>query len=255
MTVAGGRHRLAIAASLALHAGVLVLLWQSSPPAVRPLLPMTALQLTLQAPPAAAPAMTAATTSTLTAPSPLPQGRGLSFSAAITDRSEDGTAEPAASQPSPAAAYSAVTTDAPATPAQESDMASDRSAATEADTTAAMADSSATSALTGPTPATPSYTSGQVMASVEQAFSAHFYYPTLARRKGWEGEVTLAVRVENDGRLTGIHVVSSSGYLVLDHAAMDSLLRARAVPLPGGTLVDGLDMVLPVQYRLFDARV
>jgi protein TonB len=93
------------------------------------------------------------------------------------------------------------------------------------------------------------------MASVEQAFSAHFYYPALARRKGWEGEVMLALRVESDGRLTGIHVVGSSGYRVLDHAAMDSMLRARAVPLPGGALVDGLDMVLPVQYRLFDARV
>lgn len=99
------------------------------------------------------------------------------------------------------------------------------------------------------------YTSGQVLASLAEAFAAHFHYPPLARRKGWEGAVTLALRVEIDGRLTGIHVIGSSGYRVLDNAAVASLLRARALPLPGGTLGASLDMVLPVHYRLLDARV
>ncbi len=113
----------------------------------------------------------------------------------------------------------------------------------------------ASSAPTAPTPSG-AVTSNQVMASLEEAFTTHFYYPMLARRKGWEGDVMLALRVEIDGRLTDIHVVSSSGHPVLDNAAVDSLVRAHSLPLPGGALGgNSLDMVLPVSYRLLDTRV
>jgi TonB family protein len=92
-----------------------------------------------------------------------------------------------------------------------------------------------------------------VLTRLRSVIRAHFYYPELARRQGWEGRVTLGVRVEADGRLTGIRVIESSGYPVLDAAALDCLRRA-------GRLVDGvpalkaaLDVTLPVQYLLVDS--
>jgi protein TonB len=260
MTEAGGRRRLAIAASLALHAGVLALLWQLPPPAPH-LLQTTSMQLTLQAPSASRLATDTFATALPASSFSSPPVKDDSVAAAVAAATGDGVATPADSRPSPAMAIvdslarGTNTSDTdPQAPGPESGTEDARADAAAVDA-GTMADSAGTSSSAGSTPAQPSYTSGQVMASVGQAFSAHFYYPALARRKGWEGKVTLAVRVESDGRLTGIHVVGSSGYRVLDHAAMDSLLRAHAVPLPGGALVDGLDMVLPVQYRLFDARV
>jgi protein TonB len=259
MTEAGGRRRLAIATSLALHAGELALLWQLPPPAPR-LLQTTSMQLTLQAPSASTLATDTFATALPASSFPSPS-RKKGFVAAVAARTGDGATRSADPRLPPAIAQA----DSLSGGAQHFDTDPETSSPepgadnTQADAatagTGTMVDSVGTSSPTESPPAAASYTSGQVMASVEQAFSAHFYYPALARRKGWEGEVTLALRVESDGRLTGIHVIGSSGYRVLDHAAMDSLLRAHAVPLPGGALVDGLDMVLPVQYRLFDARV
>ena len=81
---------------------------------------------------------------------------------------------------------------------------------------------------------------------------AHYFtYPALARRQGWEGQVLLALTIEADGQLDNLQVASSSGYAVLDAAALHALQRvgrlaAAADWLAGSTL----DMRLPVIYRL-----
>jgi protein TonB len=233
----GGVPGFAIAASLALHAGVFALAWQPPSP-FRPAQPAP-IQVTLLAPaPVAAPAKTAA----LTAPLP-EQGNSASGS-------ESTAMNPAMDAAPPTKGQSRVPD--VATETLEKSLA-DASSGPESFETAsaestphAAPDSMSTSAH---------YTSGQVMDSLKEAFTVHFYYPMLARRKGWEGEVTLALRVETDGRLTGIHIVGSSGHRVLDNAAIDSLSRARALQLPGGALDGSVDMLLPVHYRLLDVRV
>lgn len=83
---------------------------------------------------------------------------------------------------------------------------------------------------------------------------AHYFsYPALARRQGWEGQVLLALTIEPDGQLDNLQVARSSGYAVLDAAALHALQRvgrlsAAADWLAGSTL----DMQLPVIYRLSD---
>jgi periplasmic protein TonB len=92
---------------------------------------------------------------------------------------------------------------------------------------------------------------GALQASLSRVLAEHFYYPPLARRRGWEGEVELGLRIAPDGALTDIRVVRSSGFPALDGAAMDALKRAARLPdavhwrdaLP-------LDAVLPVHFRL-----
>lgn len=233
----GGNRWLAVAASLALHAGAFALVWRSPPPSP-PLHPGT-LQVTL-----VAPAM-----SPLAARSPSPSTRGDQHTAVPSKAASAENPDPRPE--SPVAPFPAAP--APATTETPTDTSLAAAAPAPASTDRAT-DTAASSSPMEPA-RTATYTGGQIMATLEEAFSIHFYYPALARRKGWEGDVTLALRVETDGRLTGIHVVNSSGHRVLDNAAIDSLSRARALRLPGGALDGGLDMLLPVRYRLLDTRV
>ncbi|MCC6302952.1 MAG: energy transducer TonB [Gammaproteobacteria bacterium] len=234
----GGDRWLAVAASLALHAGVFALAWPSLPPRPAPPAPM---QVTLLAP---APALPAA------APSfPGEDGDTAPDAAKATAAGHPGHSQPARTAgPLPA-------TVEPMAARRPQDTAPLHGAPDPSTEGPARDTGAAPSTPAEAAPSITAYSSGQVMAALKQAFSAHFYYPMLARRQGWEGDVTLALRVEIDGRLTGIHVVGSSGHRALDNAAVDSLTRARALPLPGGALDGGLDMVLPVRYRLLDTRV
>lgn len=55
-------------------------------------------------------------------------------------------------------------------------------------------------------------------------------YPREARRRGWTGEVEVAVEVDGEGRWTGATVVRSSGHGLLDRAALEALKSARYLP-------------------------
>ena len=82
---------------------------------------------------------------------------------------------------------------------------------------------------------------------------AHFHYPRIARHRGWEGLVEVGLRVEANGRLSDIRILRTSGYSVLDRAALASVGRIQrlreASQWLGG---QHIDLVLPVQYRLID---
>lgn len=86
---------------------------------------------------------------------------------------------------------------------------------------------------------------------LRQAFSLHFYYPRLAVRKGWQGQVNIGLHVNADGQLSNIRVVDSSGYGILDRAAVSSLGKVEILST-AIALLDGhsLDLVLPVEYHL-----
>lgn len=94
----------------------------------------------------------------------------------------------------------------------------------------------------------------QVRGRLQHALVAHFNYPLVARRRGWEGVVRVGLRVEPDGQLSGLRVIDSSGHALLDRAALDSLQQVGRLP----DIMDWmqgrrLDMVLPIRYRLIDS--
>ena len=90
-----------------------------------------------------------------------------------------------------------------------------------------------------------------VQAALRKALLTRFDYPLLARRKGWEGRVRVAVVVEPDGGLKDMHVVQSSGYQVLDQAALEDLREVGQLPEANVWLAGkALAVVLPIQYRL-----
>lgn len=71
-------------------------------------------------------------------------------------------------------------------------------------------------------------------------------YPRIARRRGWEGTVVIEVRVSGKGRVRAARVEQSSGYGILDEAALGA---ARQWHLARD---DGADMLfhIPVVFKL-----
>lgn len=78
----------------------------------------------------------------------------------------------------------------------------------------------------------------------------HFYYPRLARRQGYQGMVTLGFKLHQQGRITDIQILSSSGHRILDIAAKDAVNR-MAVGWANTLLKDSsMKIKLPIQYIL-----
>ena len=75
-------------------------------------------------------------------------------------------------------------------------------------------------------------------------------YPYLARRRGQEGQVLLRVLVSAAGVAKAISIRRSSGYRLLDEAALKAVRTWRFVPAQkaGNTVSGALDV--PVWFRL-----
>lgn len=75
-------------------------------------------------------------------------------------------------------------------------------------------------------------------------------YPTVARRRGYSGTVELRVEVLADGTAGRIELLKSSGYGVLDEAAMTSVRRWRFRPASRGGVSEPSWIDVPVIFRL-----
>jgi|GEM_PF-2145578 len=96
-------------------------------------------------------------------------------------------------------------------------------------------------------------TTGQRLSrQVLQAMLPYFHYPLFARQQGWQGEVRVAVHIARDGSLSNLRLARTSGYPILDAAALGSLEKIRRLPDATTTLLDasGFDLNVPVVYRL-----
>lgn len=77
-------------------------------------------------------------------------------------------------------------------------------------------------------------------------------YPYLARRRGQEGRVLLRVRVSSAGNAAAVSIRRSSGYRLLDDAAVEAVREWRFVPASrGGSPVAGA-VDVPVSFKLTD---
>ena len=77
-------------------------------------------------------------------------------------------------------------------------------------------------------------------------------YPKIAQRKGYEGLVVLLVRVSRRGACLSVEVRRSSGYRVLDDAAVDGVRRWRfRAATIGGRPVEG-EVEVPIRFQLTD---
>ena len=76
------------------------------------------------------------------------------------------------------------------------------------------------------------------------------HYPSTARLNGWEGKVVLKVSIRHDGQLKDVEVVKSSGYELLDQAAMEAVRRACPLHMKHELTAPMVVLHLPVSYSL-----
>ncbi|MFO8023835.1 energy transducer TonB [Thiohalophilus sp.] len=91
----------------------------------------------------------------------------------------------------------------------------------------------------------------QVKARLQESLKLHLEYPEMARRRGWEGEVTISVQLDREGKIMDVAIRESSGYRILDDNTLNTLKNLPR--LEGvGTMLDGkgITLQLPVIYQL-----
>ncbi|MDH5766055.1 MAG: TonB family protein [Gammaproteobacteria bacterium] len=91
----------------------------------------------------------------------------------------------------------------------------------------------------------------KIISVLHNEFNKHFYYPRSAQRKNWQGQVLLGFSITPAGQINNIQINKSSGYDILDNAAIDSLSRVS----PNEQLVIALNgqtsqHTLPVHYTI-----
>jgi protein TonB len=76
-------------------------------------------------------------------------------------------------------------------------------------------------------------------------------YPPLARERGWEGTVEVALNVRAGRTLPEVVLMQSSGRELLDEQALAMVSQAaRVTPLPEGLRGGGFRVLLPVRFSL-----
>jgi protein TonB len=87
--------------------------------------------------------------------------------------------------------------------------------------------------------------------AISQALARYKEYPRVAQLQGWQGAVTMRLRVTPAGRLVEAKVHASSGYEVLDRQALAMASMAERLPVPPEGLGDGeIAVLVPVVFRL-----
>lgn len=75
-------------------------------------------------------------------------------------------------------------------------------------------------------------------------------YPHLARRRGMEGTVILRVMVEESGTASSVAMHSSSGHILLDKAALQTVTTWQFIPGSKNGQPCSMEVFVPVQFRL-----
>jgi protein TonB len=86
---------------------------------------------------------------------------------------------------------------------------------------------------------------------ISQALARYKEYPRIAQMRGWEGSVTMRLRVAPSGRLIDAQLYASSGHDVLDRQALAMASQAQRLPAPPDGLNGGeIAVLVPIVFRL-----
>jgi TonB family protein len=94
----------------------------------------------------------------------------------------------------------------------------------------------------------PALITPEYISTVQQKVSSSFFYPPEARENGWEGIVKVRFVLTEGGQIKDIAIAESSGYPLLDSAAISAIKDASPYPFPKDYKGD-LEIVLPINYQ------
>ena len=80
----------------------------------------------------------------------------------------------------------------------------------------------------------------------------HPEYPIIARKKGWQGRLLLAVHIDQNGNVLNIHVKETSGYEILDRASVKTIRDWKFLPARHGNRYVEDNINIPVSFRLIN---
>lgn len=81
---------------------------------------------------------------------------------------------------------------------------------------------------------------------IGEAVRRQVVYPSLARRRGMQGRTTVKFVVERSGEANEVRIVESSGFAILDNAALEAIARATPLPAPAAPT----QVVMPIVFTL-----
>ena len=88
---------------------------------------------------------------------------------------------------------------------------------------------------------------------LHRLLAARFIYPPLALRLGYQGQVRVAVSIEANGEIASVTLARSSGFRILDLAAVESVLAIHRAPqLQQWLRGRSISINVPVDYRLIE---
>jgi len=88
---------------------------------------------------------------------------------------------------------------------------------------------------------------GQLLAAHISQFKR---YPRIAQRRGWEGELTLEVRLDKLANILNIMILNKSNYDVLDQEAIKMIERSKPLPKPTDLTSETFTVFIPIKFGL-----
>ena len=89
-----------------------------------------------------------------------------------------------------------------------------------------------------------------VISIVYEQLSNNFNYPRIAQLHNWQGKVVLTFHITTKGDIANIQLNQSSGYAILDDAAISALSKIGKLPLLANSIKTDMEIQLPVLYQL-----
>jgi periplasmic protein TonB len=125
--------------------------------------------------------------------------------------------------------------------------------------TSTMAASGTDNTAQPPAPTAETYTSELPAMAADEAYRrANFtairnsilgklHYPQLARRRGWSGQVEISFTITPDGHVSDLHVLTSSGFSLLDDEALTAIRQTAPFSPPPQVAAS---LTIPITFRL-----
>ncbi len=81
---------------------------------------------------------------------------------------------------------------------------------------------------------------------IKTLIDKNLVYPRKAKRMGWSGKVVVSFVIKEDGYVTGMKIIISSGYDLLDDNVIETIRKVQPFPKPPVRA----EIKIPITYRL-----